>query len=671
MDEPPTLLPPIRTLHRERLQQEASLPLRRRSMSSYYSLRELEDQPEPSPRRTSFSESGPLTPTSLEEFRRALKKKHYLSTLSAAELAEQVDQADAKVFGVDDACRVNLWNARMAQFARRPATEVMYRPLHEALAGLTEEESFFGRVYAALDGAEVTGQRCRLRSPAGEERQQLLSVAARRDPEGGVAGAACVLQDCEAKRSNILADVEAQHLLDTLAALATALEKEREQAALRAEAERMADAVLETKVTYVRRLSHEVRTPLQVILSGLQLILQHRAAEVSAGVREVLEEVRQACLDSIGILDDLLAYERLDNGSMTLDTEPVALSDLVRRCVRGFEGSARLAEVALETLDDSTGKAMVGADRHKLAQVLRNMLSSALKFSPRDGKITVQVTSQGKCARVAVRDGGPGLTAEMLRRLMEDSSRHDHRLLLEDEQGYGMGLWLSRGIVELHGGRMGVESEGLGKGCTFFLEMPLLVETESSSAESTQIATSPAPSMTPHLPLSVRHQSNRFTFSTSSDEEDPHFETPQKESPSQPLKILVVDDSLLCRKMVVRVLRDEGLVHEAVDGRDATALVLRSMQEQSPYHIIIMDSAMPHTTGPAATEELRRRGYKGVVLGLTGNALPADVDNFLCKGADAVLLKPLDIQVLKRHVEETRRRNSPYSETNGKAVSHS
>ena len=436
---------------------------------------------------------------------------------------------------------------------------------------------------------------------------------------------------------------------------------------MRAQAERMADAVLETKVTYVRRLSHEVRTPLQVILSGLQLILRHRASEVSAGVLEVLEEMRQACLDSIGILDDLLAYERLDNGSMTLETEPVALSDLVKRCVRGFESSAKLAEVRIDTLDDSSGTAIVSADRQKLAQVLRNMLANALKFSKREGSVAVRVTAGAECVRVAVSDSGPGLSPEMLRRLVEESCRHDHRALLEDEQGYGMGLWLSRGIVELHGGRMGVESEGLGRGCTFFLEMPLLPASSSSQGVSPLGNSSPATTMTP-VPLSARHHGIRFTFSTSSDEEDPLTQPLTKDLPRQPLKILVVDDSLLCRKMVVRVLKDEGLLHEAVDGKDAISLVLRSMQELAPYHIVLMDSAMPHTTGPAATEELRRRGYKGVIIGLTGNALPADVETFLCKGADAVLLKPLDIQVLHRHIEETRRRVSRQAESNGRAV---
>ena len=214
---------------------------------------------------------------------------------------------------------------------------------------------------------------------------------------------------------------------------------------------------------------------------------------------------------------------------------------------------------------------------------------------------------------------------------------------------------------------MGVESEGLGRGCTFFLEMPLMPKSSSSSGVSPQSKSSPATAMTP-VPLSTRNHGIRFTFSTSSDDEDAPMAPANKELSRQPLKILVVDDSLLCRKMVMRVLKDEGLLHEAVDGKDATSLVLRSMQELAPYHMILMDSAMPHTTGPTATEELRRRGYKGVIIGLTGNALPADVETFLCKGADAVLLKPLDIQVLKRHIEETRRRVSRQAETNGRVV---
>jgi CheY-like chemotaxis protein len=423
--------------------------------------------------------------------------------------------------------------------------------------------------------------------------------------------------------------------------------------------DRIADAVLETKVTYVRRLSHEVRTPLQIIMAGLQYILLRKRSDVSREVCDMLEEMQQACVDGMGILDDLLAYERLDAGTMTLDAEPVSVQELVKKSLRDFEGAAKLAEVVVDCLDETNGQQLVvSADKRKMVQVMRNMLTNALKFTPKEkGCIRVHVVHADSSVRIEVTDSGPGLDAEQRRRIVEETVRHDQRALLEDEQGYGMGVWLSRGIVELHGGHMGVESEGPGKGCTFFLELPVI-----KSGHPTPKGKPPSPlvsvaalattkPITPH-PMSVRHQSLRFTFASSdSDESDVAKESHIGED----LKILVVDDSLLCRKMVSRVLKDEGQLDEAVDGREATTLVLRSMAALEPYHLIVMDSAMPHTSGPVATEELRMQGYQGVIIGLTGNALPADVQTFLDKGANVVLLKPLDIGVLKRHVDEARR----------------
>ena len=127
----------------------------------------------------------------------------------------------------------------------------------------------------------------------------------------------------------------------------------------------------------------------------------------------------------------------------------------------------------------------------------------------------------------------------------------------------------------------------------------------------------------------------------------------------QPLRILVVDDSVMCRKMVSRLLREEGRLDEAIDGHDAVRQVLAAEGARDPYHVLVMDSAMPNQSGPAATEELRAAGYAGVILGLTGNALPEDIEAFVSRGANAVMLKPLDVGVLLKYVADARRRFYP------------
>jgi signal transduction histidine kinase len=418
-------------------------------------------------------------------------------------------------------------------------------------------------------------------------------VAARRDAASIILGATIVLQYSFSQRSNILADVDAQYHFDALAALHGALQKDaqREAAALA-----QAEAVLQTKVTYVRRLSHEVRTPLQVIYSGLQLILSRKRAEVSHGVLGVLEEMRQSCLDGMGILDDLLSYERLDAGTMTLEREALPVTELVRQSMRDFSVHAELSDVRLEYSDpfgeNRRNRPLVNADRRKMTQVLRNMLSNALRFSPAGSCIRVRVLCVTRrkelLARIEVADSGPGLTPEMRERLVKDAGRFDHTELLESEQGHGMGLWLLRGIVEMHSGQVGVESEGAGKGSTFFVELPVLASPTSqpfsgsvdSSDQNTLFRSYP---ITPHPRRAGLEQPLRFSFSSSASSENSAEE--EELAASRPLRILIVDDSVLCRKMVSRLLKEEGCLDEAADGVEALRSVLRSMQDEAPYHM--------------------------------------------------------------------------------------
>jgi signal transduction histidine kinase len=227
-----------------------------------------------------------------------------------------------------------------------------------------------------------------------------------------------VLQYTDAKKSHILADVEAQYHFDALAALTGSEERDAGKEAAKKEQEA---AVLETKVTYVRRLSHEVRTPLQVIYSGLQYIIAKKNNEVTSGVMSVLEEMRQSCIDGIGILDDMVSYERLDAGTMTLEKETVVVSDFVRKSLRDFDISARLSNVSLEYTDpfgeSRRSPPVVKADALKLGQVVRNMVSNGLKYTPSGGSIKVKVycppTSHEGVHKVRIdfTDTGPGLSS--------------------------------------------------------------------------------------------------------------------------------------------------------------------------------------------------------------------------------------------------------------------
>jgi hypothetical protein len=121
-----------------------------------------------------------------------------------------IDDTETIIMGVDDLCVVNLWNKGMESFAKVLKSEVMGRPLHEGLGSICFDEILFRKIYAALDGEEITGHECVIKGPKGDEHNMVLSVAARRDSTGEIVGVACVLQR-GGKRSHILADVEAQY----------------------------------------------------------------------------------------------------------------------------------------------------------------------------------------------------------------------------------------------------------------------------------------------------------------------------------------------------------------------------------------------------------------------------------------------------------------------------
>ena len=185
---------------------------------------------------------------------------------------------------------------------------------------------------------------------------------------------------------------------------------------------------------------------------------------------------------------------------------------------------------------------------------------------------------------------------------------------LQHGGGSGLGLVIAKGIVEQHGGSIRVASDGKGKGTTFHVELPLF------QIEPKQEAT-PGQSTSPESDSS--HSRNR--------------------------RILVVDDVLSNRKMLVRLLERSGHTCEtAINGEEAVKLIHQDVKASSdashvPFDTVCMDFEMPLLNGPDATEAIRKLGYKGIILGITGNVLQEDSDYFRKKGADDILAKPISM----------------------------
>lgn len=471
-------------------------------------------------------------------------------------------------------------------------------------------------------------------------------------------------------------------------------------------------AILQVKRQFVRFISHEIRTPLNTVSMGLELMktdinrsLHHKnesfdkKAKLSEWV-DLTNDVVENSADAILVLNDLLNYDKIEDGTLQLYLGELQMKGFTERVVSQMDMEAKNQKVNLSfafvdelakdrysasgegsdtksQCDIETGVAVkekehrcVFADENRVRQVVRNLLSNALKFTPENGTVDVTVVystedtcvnktntlveeyakathadaSHNNCSMagtciVRVKDSGVGMTEEQLGRLFGEGVQFDADKL-QGGGGSGLGLWISRGIAESHGGSITADSEGHEQGSTFTMTLPLYQVPIDSD------------------PLSGTASTHDLSGNYSAAFND---EVLQEEAPNRKRRILVVDDALLNRKMLMKLLERSGHSCEAAcDGDEAVALIAADMakiKEQdaatdgaySSHSIdcVLMDYQMPRLNGPDATFQIRELGFQGLVVGVTGNVLPEDIAHFQSMGANSVLAKPVRLSNLE------------------------
>jgi signal transduction histidine kinase len=236
------------------------------------------------------------------------------------------------------------------------------------------------------------------------------------------------------------------------------------------------------KAQFLANMSHELRTPLNSVIGFSEMMLAGAMGGISAEMQDALETVARNGRHLLGLVNDILDLSKVDAGRMDLHLVATDVRRMIPDVLAGMESLVQ-AKGHRITMDLDSAELVVRADEMRLRQVLFNLLSNAVKFTPAGGAITVRAhatraplpTNGGAAAerdavRVAVCDTGMGIAAHDLPRLFEEFSQVDATFARRHE-GTGLGLALCKRFVELHGGRIGVESEP-GKGSTFWLELP-------------------------------------------------------------------------------------------------------------------------------------------------------------------------------------------------------
>jgi len=246
----------------------------------------------------------------------------------------------------------------------------------------------------------------------------------------------------------------------------------REQAA-RAEAQ---DAN-RTKDQFLAVLSHELRNPLAAISAGVE-VLKRRLGRQDRVVEAAVDTIARNARLQTRLVDDLLDLSRVAQGKVQLRCEPLSLTSVLGAAVAAFEANAERAGVVL-TLEAAPELQVLG-DGDRLQQIVMNLLSNALKFTPRGGRVRVRSERAGDWARVVVEDTGVGIEPEVLPHIFdmfrqgEPSGR---------KGGLGIGLSLVRSLVSMHGGKVWAESAGKEQGSRFVVELPLMLERGAEAEE--------------------------------------------------------------------------------------------------------------------------------------------------------------------------------------------
>ncbi len=486
---------------------------------------------------------------------------------------------------------IQTWNASAEKLFGYRADEIIGKSVTILIPPdrLGEEDRILSRIRRGLPAERL--ETIRLKKD-GTPTEVAVTVSPLKDPDGEVIGASKLIQDIT-ERKRI--EEERQALL------------EREQG-LRAQAEvagRMKDEFLAT-------VSHELRTPLNAILGWATMLKKGDLEPATAG--RGIDSIERNARSQAQLIEDLLDVSRIVSGKVRLDVKPAILSSIVDEALEAVRPAAEAKSIQLDVnIDPATD--LLRGDPARLQQVIWNLLSNSIKFTPSGGAVTLSAKRVDSSAMISVSDTGEGIKPEFLPYVFDRFQQADSSATRR-HGGLGLGLAITRHLVEMHGGTVEAHSDGEGQGATFTVKLPSLNSTPESSRTKDGV--------------------NR---------DRPSSQVTQPPE-LQGIKILAIDDSNDTRELVSTVLEDSGaIVATACSVREALDLFAVWKPD-----VLVCDIGMPEEDGHTFITTIRQlpveEGGNTPAIALTGYVRVEDRMRALRAGYQMFVPKPVEASEL-------------------------